>query len=173
MNISGILKKSLASALLAAGFSLAAASSIFTADQVELIPDRVGSDANDTVEELKMLDRQLCALLRVGNRRSPILCRIAFSDKVPEGEVLLKSAKNIWTIEFNDRTPEWQRSFSMRGRILGWLLAAKLNNRSLAAWPERFPAWVVAGIDARIEGSRTAERFLRRNRQLPLKKCGK
>ena len=54
MNISGILKKSLASALLAAGFSLAAASSIFTADQVELIPDRVGSDANDTVEELKM-----------------------------------------------------------------------------------------------------------------------
>lgn len=99
MNISGILKKSLASALLAAGFSLAAASSIFTADQVELIPDRVGSDANDTVEELKMLDRQLCALLRVGNRRSPILCRIAFSDKVPEGEVLLKSAKNIWTIE--------------------------------------------------------------------------
>ncbi|MGF0037112.1 hypothetical protein [Victivallis vadensis] len=177
MNISGILKKSLASALLAAGFSLAAASSIFTADQVELIPDRVGSDANDTVEELKMLDRQLCALLRVGNRRSPILCRIAFSDKVPEGEVLLKSAKNIWTIEFNDRTPEWQRSFSMRGRILGWLLAAKLNNRSLAAWPERFPAWVVAGIDARIEGSRTAERFLRRNRQLPLLRallaCGK
>ncbi len=167
MNISGILKKYLTALLSAAVFSLSAAS-FFTADQVELIPDRIGGDAADTIEELKMLDRQLCALLRVGNRRSPILCRIAFSEKIPAGEVQLKSAKNIWTIEFNDRTPDWKTSFAMRGRILAWLLAAKLNNRPLAANPERFPAWIVAGIDARMTGSRTAERFLRRNRQLPL-----
>ncbi len=168
MNILGIPKKLLVTLVLIVSGTLLATSSFFTADRVELLPDRVGVEANETLEELKALDRQLCNILRVGNRRSPILCRIAFSEKTPQGEVLLQRVKNIWTIEFNDRTPGWKDSFYMRTRILAWLLATKLNNPELAERPDRFPSWVVAGIDARIEGSRFSERLLRRNRQLPV-----
>jgi len=139
-----------------------------TGSGVAIDMDRSSAESLETLDELRMLDRQLVMLFRVGVRKLPLQCRIAVSGTLPKGKLQVEYNPGEWVLSFNDRGGDWLDDFELRRKLLGLMLLAKLPGAEPPSNPDWFPAWIAAGIDARVRASRTSESVMRRNRWFPV-----
>ncbi len=143
-------------------------SSATTGDGVAIVMDRTSAESLKTLEELRTMNAQLLTLFRVTGWRQPRHCKIVLSEEVPKGELRTEFKPQEWTLHFNDRDGDWRSDYSLRRKLFGLLLLAKVPNSIPPPSSDFLPGWIAAGLEARLRNARESETLLRRNRWLPV-----